>query len=251
MSGHSKWANIKHKKEKSDAKRGKEFTKVAKEIAVAVRMGGGPDPDANSRLKLAIQKAKAINMPNDNINRSIKKGAGELGGEAMEEFYYEGYAPGGVAVMLKIATDNRNRTSADIRHLFSKYGGNMGENGCVSWMFKQVGMITILKEKVEMDADDFMMSMIECGADDVREDEEVYEVITAMDQFMQVVEEVEKVVPYEEADLVMLPQNMMEINDAEMAAKVLRLVDMLEDHDDVETAYTNAAIADEIMEQLD
>ncbi len=251
MSGHSKWANIKHKKEKSDAKRGKEFTKVAKEIAVAVRMGGGPDPDANSRLKLAIQKAKAINMPNDNINRSIKKGAGELGGEAMEEFYYEGYAPGGVAVMLKIATDNRNRTSADIRHLFSKYGGNMGENGCVSWMFKQVGLITVSKENVEMDADDFMMSMIECGADDVREDEEVYEVITAMDQFMQVVEEVEKVVSIEEADLVMLPQNMMEINDAEMAAKVMRLVDMLEDHDDVETAYTNAAIADEIMEQLD
>ncbi len=251
MSGHSKWANIKHKKAKSDEKRGKEFTKVAKEIAIAVRMGGGPDPDSNSRLKLAIQKAKSINMPNDNINRSIKKGSGELGGEAMEEFYYEGYAPGGVAVMLDIATDNRNRTSADIRHLFSKYGGNMGENGCVSYMFDHVGMITISKEKVETDPDDFMLSIIECGADDVREDEENYEVITPMDQFMQVVEAVEKIVPIEEAELVMLPQNLMEVADKDMAAKVLKLIDVLEDHDDVQNVYTNVSIPDEIMDQLD
>ena len=250
MSGHSKWANIKHKKAKSDEKRGREFTKVAKEIAIAVRMGGGPDPDANSRLKLAIQKAKAINMPNDNINRSIKKGSGDLGGDTMEEFFYEGYAPGGVAVMLKIATDNRNRTSADIRHLFSKHGGNMGENGCVSWMFDQVGMITINKENVEMDSDEFMLSMIECGADDMREDEEVYEVITQMDQLMQVVEQVEKIAPIEEADLVMLPQNMMEVSDKALAEKILKLIDILEEHDDVENVYSNVSIPDEIMEEL-
>ena len=169
----------------------------------------------------------------------------------MEEFFYEGYAPGGVAVMLDIATDNRNRTSADIRHLFSKYGGNMGENGCVSYMFDHVGMITISKEKVEMDPDDFMLSMIECGADDVREDEESYEVITPMDQFMQVVEAVEKIVPIEEAELVMLPQNLMEVADKDMAAKVLKLIDVLEDHDDVQNVYTNVSIPDEIMEQLD
>ena len=250
MSGHSKWANIKHKKAKSDEKRGREFTKVAKEIAIAVRMGGGPDPDANSRLKLAIQKAKAINMPNDNINRSIKKGSGDLGGDTMEEFFYEGYAPGGVAVMLKIATDNRNRTSADIRHLFSKHGGNMGENGCVSWMFDQVGMITINKENVEMDSDEFMLSMIECGADDMREDEEVYEVITPMDQLMQVVEQVEKIAPIEEADLVMLPQNVMEVSDKALAEKILKLIDILEEHDDVENVYSNVSIPDEIMEEL-
>lgn len=251
MSGHSKWANIKHKKAKSDEKRGREFTKVAKEIAIAVRMGGGPDPDSNSRLKLAIQKAKSINMPNDNINRSIKKGSGELGGEAMEEFFYEGYGPGGVAIMLKIATDNRNRTSADIRHLFSKHGGNMGENGCVSWMFNHVGLITVSKENVTMDPDEFMLNIIECGADDVREDEENYEIITPMDQLMQVVEKVEKIVPIEEADLVMLPQNMMEITDKVMAEKVLKLIDILEDHDDVENVYSNISIPDEIAEQLD
>jgi len=251
MSGHSKWANIKHKKAKSDEKRGREFTKVAKEIAIAVRMGGGPDPDSNSRLKLAIQKAKSINMPNDNINRSIKKGSGELGGEAMEEFFYEGYGPGGVAIMLKIATDNRNRTSADIRHLFSKHGGNMGENGCVSWMFNHVGLITVNKENVTMDPDEFMLNIIECGADDVREDEENYEIITPMDQLMQVVEKVEKIVPIEEADLVMLPQNMMEITDKVMAEKVLKLIDILEDHDDVENVYSNISIPDEIAEQLD
>ncbi len=250
MSGHSKWANIKHKKAKSDEKRGREFTKVAKEIAIAVRMGGGPDPDSNSRLKLAIQKAKAINMPNDNINRSIKKGSGELGGEAMEEFFYEGYAPGGVAIMLKIATDNRNRTSADIRHLFSKYGGNMGENGCVSWMFEHVGLITLNKESVTLDADEFMLSMVECGADDVRENDENYEVITPMDQLMQVVEQVEKIAPIEEADLAMIPKNMMEVTDKDLAEKVLKLIDVLEDHDDVENVYSNLSIADELIEQL-
>jgi YebC/PmpR family DNA-binding regulatory protein len=141
MSGHSKWSTIKHKKARTDEKKGKEFTKVAKEITIAVKTGGGGDPDANSKLKLAIQKAKAINMPNENISRAIKKGTGELDSEALEEIIYEGYAPGGVAVMLEIATDNRNRTAPDIRHLFSKHQGNMGETGCVNWMFKRVGFI--------------------------------------------------------------------------------------------------------------
>ena len=143
MAGHYKWANIKHKKAKSDEKRGKEFTKVAKEITIAVRTGGGGDPEANSKLKLAIQKAKAINMPNDNITRAIKKGTGELDSDVLEEIVYEGYAPGGVAVMLEIATDNRNRTASEIRHYFSKNNGNLGETGCVAWMFNRVGLISI------------------------------------------------------------------------------------------------------------
>lgn len=251
MAGHSKWANIKHKKAKSDEKRGKEFTKVSKEIIIAVRTGGGGDPDTNSKLKLAIQKAKAINMPNENIMRAIKRGTGELGGEALEEMVYEGYAPGGVAVMMEIATDNRNRTASEIRHYFAKNNGNLGESGCVAWMFKRVGLISIPREKVNMDEEEFILKALELGADDVREEDDEFEVITSIDSFMEIKEALEKEgLVAEEADIVYLPENTVEINDVELASKVIKLIEMLEDHNDVQNVYTNMSLSDEVLAKL-
>lgn len=249
MSGHSKWSTIKHKKARTDEKKGKEYTKLAKEIIIAARSGGG-DPDANSKLKLAIQNAKAVNMPNENITRAIKKGTGEVESDVIEELTYEGYAPGGVAIMLAIATDNRNRTASDIRHLFAKNNGNLGENGCVGYMFERVGLLTIKRENLKMDMDDFMLQALETGADDVREDEEEIEVITSPDAFMTVKEALETIVALEEADVVMMPNNTVDINDEVMAARILRLIDVLEDHDDVQNVYANFNIPDEIMEKL-
>jgi YebC/PmpR family DNA-binding regulatory protein len=251
MSGHSKWANIKHKKARSDEKRGKEFTKVAKEITIAVRTGGGGDPEANSKLKLAIQKAKAINMPNENIARAIKKGTGEMESEAIEEILYEGYAPGGVAILLDIATDNRNRTASEIRHLFSKNNGNLGESGCVAWMFKRAGFMSINKEELSLDEEELMLAALDLGADDVREEEESFEVITSPEAFMEVKEGLEaQGIKLEDADIVMLPENSVEVNDLDTAAKIIKLVDLLEDHDDVQNVYSNISIPDEIMDQL-
>mgnify|MGYP000898254244 FL=1 len=250
MSGHSKWANIKHQKARSDEKKGKEFTKIAKELIIAARQGGG-DPEGNSKLKMMIQKAKAINMPNDNIARAIKKGAGELEGDAFEELLYEGYGPNGVAVMLDIATDNRNRTASEIRHLFSKHNGNLGESGCVAWMFKRCGLITVNRENIDTDPDEFMLKVLEFGAEDVRDDDDVIEVITAPDDFMAVKEAMEQDgISIEDADIVMLPQNMVDINDEEQARKIMKLIDVLEDHDDVQNVYMNGNIPDEIMEKL-
>ena len=252
MSGHSKWANIKHKKAKSDEKRGKEFTKVAKEITIAVRSGGGGDPEANSKLKLAIQNAKAINMPNDNITRAIKKGTGELDSDILEEIVYEGYAPGGVAVMLEIATDNRNRTASEIRHYFSKSNGNLGEAGCVAWMFNRVGLISIARENITMDEEEFMLKALELGAEDVRDEEEQYDVITSVDTFLDIKEALEEDgFTIDEADIVMLPENTVEIDDVDMAARIIKLIDLLEDHDDVQNVYTNMSVSDEVMEKLD
>lgn len=251
MAGHSKWANIKHKKAKSDEKRGKEFTKIAKEITIAVRSGGGGDPESNSKLKLAIQKAKAINMPNDNITRAIKKGTGELDSEVLEEIVYEGYAAGGVAVMLEIATDNRNRTSSDIRHYFSKYNGNLGESGCVAWMFKRAGLISIPRETVSMDEEEFMLKALELGAEDIRDEEDQIDVVTSVEAFLEVKEALEgEGFKIEEADIVFLPENSVEINDPEVAARIIKLIDMLEDHDDVQNVYTNMSLTDEVMNQL-
>lgn len=249
MSGHNKWSTIKHKKAKTDAIKGKEYTRLAKEIIIAARAGGG-DPDGNAKLKLVIQKAKAINMPNDNIARAIKRGTGEIDSDAIEELNYEGYAAGGVAVLLDIATDNRNRTASDIRHLFSKYGGNLGESGCVSYLFDRVGMITVNLEDIKMDPEEFMLRAIELGADDVREDEDVLEIITSPDSFMEVKESLEKEVTIEDADIIMLPQTTVEITDEAMAAKVLKLVEALEDHDDVQNLYSNFSIPDELMDKL-
>ncbi|HHV17114.1 MAG TPA: YebC/PmpR family DNA-binding transcriptional regulator [Gelria sp.] len=250
MAGHSKWANIKHKKARSDEKRGKEFTKIAKEITIAAHSGGG-DPEANSKLKLAIQKAKAINMPNDNINRAIKRGTGELESEIIEEIIYEGYAPGGVAIMLEIATDNRNRTASEIRHLFSKANGNLGESGCVAWMFKRSGYIVLSKETLDLDEEELILTALELGADDVREEDDAYEIITTPEVFMEVKEGFEEQgINLEDADVVMLPENTVEINDFDSADQVIKLIEVLEDHDDVQNVYTNMSINDEILEQI-
>jgi YebC/PmpR family DNA-binding regulatory protein len=250
MSGHSKWANIKHKKARSDEKRGKEFTKIAKEISIAARMGG-TDPDANARLKLMIQKAKFINMPNENIARAIKRGSGDAEGDTLEELFYEGYAPGGVAVMLDIATDNRNRTASDIRHLFSKNGGNLGETGCVGWMFDHVGLITVPKAGLTLETDEVMLLALECGADDLREEEDSYEIVTAMEAMMSVIDALPDSLPVESADLTMQPRNLTEVSDVELARKILKLIDALDDHDDVQNVYVNLSVSDEVMAQLD
>lgn len=248
MAGHSKWANIKHKKARSDEKKGKLFTRAAKEIIVAAREGGG-DPEGNPRLKAAIQSARAINMPNDNINRAIKRGTGEIEGAAIEELLYEGYGPGGVAIILSIMTDNRNRTASDIRYLFSKHGGNLGETGCVSWMFKRKGLITVNQEKLGMDSDEFMLMAIEAGAEDVGEDTDVLEVFTTPDDFTKVKDNLEQLdISFDTAEIAFIPESTVEINDSETARKVLQLMDVLEDHDDVQEVYSNFSIPDEVME---
>lgn len=249
MSGHNKWSTIKHKKARTDEKKGKEYTKIAKEIIIAVRAGGG-DPESNSKLKLAIQNAKAINMPNENIARAIKRGAGDLDSDAIEELTYEGYAPGGVAVMLAIATDNRNRTAADIRHLFAKHNGNLGESGCVSYMFERVGLLSISRDNMPIDADELMMVALDAGAEDVREEEDTIEVITSPDSFMEVKEKLEQVATVDEASIIMQPNNTVDINDEALAAKILKLIDVLEDHDDVQDVYANFNIPDELLEKL-
>ena len=249
MSGHSKWSTIKNKKARTDEKKGKEYTRIAKEIILAAKSGGG-DPEANSKLRLAVQQAKAVNMPNDNISRAIKKGTGEIESDAIEEINYEGYAAGGVAILLDIATDNRNRTASDIRHLFSKFGGNLGESGCVSYLFDRVGLITVNREDIKMDEEEFMLMAIELGADDVREEEETLEIITNPDNFMEVKESLEKTIKIEEADIVMLPQMTVEITDEAVAARILKLIDALEDHDDVQNLYSNVSISDELLEKL-
>lgn len=250
MSGHSKWSTIKHKKARIDEKRGKEYTKVAKELTIAARAGGG-DPESNAKLKLVVQKAKAINMPNENISRAIKKGTGELESDALEEFLYEGYAAGGVAVILEIATDNRNRTASDIRHLFSKYGGNLGESGCVAWMFNRCGLITIEREKVPGDVEEFMLLAIEHGAQDVNDDDDdILEVVCAVEDFIAVKEALEQEVELAEADLSYMPSTSVNIEDDDLAAKVMKLIDALEDHDDVQNVYANFDIDDERMERI-
>lgn len=249
MSGHSKWSTIKHKKAKTDEKKGKEYTRIAKEIILAARSGGG-DPEANSKLKLVVQKAKAVNMPNDNIARAIKKGTGEIESDAIEELAYEGYAAGGVAILLDIATDNRNRTASDIRHLFSKHGGNLGETGCVSYLFDRVGLITVNRDDIKMDPEDFMLRAIELGADDVREDDDVLEIITSPDMFMEVRDSMEKEVKIEDADVVMLPQTTVEITDEAVAIKILKLIDAIEEHDDVQNLYSNFSLPDDLMDKL-
>lgn len=245
MAGHSKWANIKHKKGKEDAKRGKVFTKLIKEITVAAKIGGG-DIDANPRLRSAVDAAKSANMPKDNIERGIKKGTGELEGVSYEEIKYEGYGPGGAAVIVESLTDNKNRAVAEIRHLFSKHGGNLGENGCVAWMFEKKGLIVISKEITDEEA--LMDIVLEAGADDVREEEDSFEVITEMADFEAVKKAVEEAeLKYEVAELTMIPQNETAV-DGKDAEKMVKLIDGLEDCDDVQNVYTNADIPDSYFE---
>lgn len=249
MSGHSKWANIKRKKGKNDAERGKVFTKIAKELAVAVQQGGA-DPDGNFRLKMVIQKAKAANMPNDNIKRCIDKAAGGGEGINYEEFCYEGYGPAGTAILLEIMTDNRNRTASEVRHLFSRNGGNLGETGCVAWMFDRVGRIVVDME--ERDEDDVMMAALDAGADDVTFEDEKAIIITTPEELESVrLGLVDADIDLEEAEVTRIPQNTVVVESLEDAEKVLSLYDALEDHDDVQNAFSNFEISDEIMEQIE
>ncbi|MGL5512803.1 MAG: YebC/PmpR family DNA-binding transcriptional regulator [Sporomusa sp.] len=236
MSGHSKWANIKHKKGKMDAIRGKVTTKISREITVAVRMGGS-DPSGNMRLKLALQKAKENNIPKDNIQRAIQKGAGALEGSNYEEISYEGYGPGGVAIMVEALTDNRNRTVADVRHLFTKYSGNLGESGCVSWMFKQKGLFIV--EKGGISEEELMLLVLEAGAEDIETAEDQFEIITAPEDFEQVQQALEKNnIETTIARITMLPETTTGLAGDE-AVKMMKLIDALEDHDDVQEVYTN------------
>jgi YebC/PmpR family DNA-binding regulatory protein len=247
MSGHSKWANIKHKKGAADAKRGKVFTKLIKEITVAARMGGG-DVNANPRLRTAILAAKAENMPKDNMERAIKKGTGELEGVNYEESSYEGYGPAGAAVLVESLTDNKNRAVADIRHIFNKYGGNLGENGCVAWMFEKKGYLVV--EKSAVDEDTLMETALEAGAEDVREDGDKFEVITAPEDFDAVKETIDAAeIATLSAEVTMLPQNMAELSGKD-AEKMIKLMDALDDCDDVQKVYTNADIPDDVVEAL-
>ncbi|MDF1577807.1 MAG: YebC/PmpR family DNA-binding transcriptional regulator [Desulfurivibrionaceae bacterium] len=248
MAGHSKWANIKHRKGAVDAKRGKIFTKLIKEITVAARMGGG-DPDANPRLRSAIVAAKAVNMPKDNVERGIKKGTGELEGVNYEEILYEGYGPGGVAVLVECMTDNRNRTVADIRSFFSKANGNLGESGCVAWMFDKKGSIMIDRETI--DEEKLMEVALEAGAEDVVDDGGVFQVLTAPEDLETVREALEGAgISYEEANLSMIPQNVVEVNDEKTAAQLMKLLDNLEDNEDVQNVHANFDIPDEIIEAI-
>ena len=225
MSGHSKWANIKHKKGKADALRGKITTKISREITIAVRMGGA-DPTGNMKLKLALSKAKANNIPKDNIQRAIQKGAGALEGQSFEEITYEGYGPAGVAMMVSCLTDNRNRTAADVRHVFSKYGGNLGATGCVGYMFQQKGVFAVSKE-TGVEEDDLMMIALEAGAEDIKNEEEGFEIVTTPDAF----DDVEKAladagIEVEMAEITMIPDTMAELS-AEDAERVQKMLDVL------------------------
>lgn len=237
MSGHSKWANIKHKKAKMDAQKGKLYTKLSKMIIVAVREGG-PDPETNSKLRDIIEKAKEANIPNENIMRAIKRGSGELGGANLEEALYEGYGPGGAAILLEVMTDNRNRTAAELRHIFDKYGGNLGEAGCVAWMFEKKGLLIVEKNE-ETNAEDIMMLAIEAGSDDVEEQEDSIEIVTSPEKFESVKEALlENNVRLSSGEITYIPKTTLTLSgkDSEMMDKLLEALD---DHDDVQNVYTN------------
>ncbi|MBV8817649.1 MAG: YebC/PmpR family DNA-binding transcriptional regulator [Acidobacteriaceae bacterium] len=246
MSGHSKWATIKHKKAALDAKRGKAFTRLIKEIMIAARSGS--DPDMNPRLRTAVAAAKAVSMPADNIKRAIMRGSGELEGGQLDEILFEGYGPGGAAVLVNVATDNRNRTVSEIRHVFSKNGGNLGEVGSVSWMFERKGQIIIEKEKA--DEDTLMSLVLDAGAEDLRDDGESWEVISAPENHEAVVQALEKAkIPTVEAAIAMVPKNLLKL-EGKNAQAMLRLNEALEDHDDVQNVYSNFDVDEKEVEAL-
>ena len=239
MSGHSKFANIKHKKEKNDAAKGKIFTIIGREIAVAVKEGG-PDPANNYKLATVIAKAKANNMPNDTIDRGIKKAAGDLGAVNYESITYEGYGPNGVAIIVDTLTDNKNRTASNVRNAFTKGNGNMGTTGCVSFMFDQKGQSIIYKEECEMEADDLMMTALDAGAEDFNEEEDSFEILTAPDDFPEVVKALEaENIPMASAEITMIPQTYVELTDENDIKYLQRTLDLLEDDDDVQQVYHN------------
>lgn len=239
MSGHSKFANIKHKKERNDSSKGKIFTKLGREIAVAVK-DGGADPNANSRLKDIVAKAKANNMPNDTIDRSIKKAAGDANAVNYEAVTYEGYGPSGIAIIVEALTDNKNRTAANIRNAFTKGNGNVGSQGCVSYQFDRKGQIIIDKEECDLKADDLMMAVLDAGAEDFNEEEDSFEVITDPDSFSEVRENLEKAgIPMAQADISMIPQTWVELKDDQDSKNMQRILDLLEEDDDVQEVYHN------------
>lgn len=247
MSGHSKWHNIRLRKGKQDAVRSKLFTKIAREIIVAAKEGGG-NPDSNLRLKLAIQKARENSMPADNIKRAISRGIGETEGATYEEITYEGYGPAGVAVMVSCLTDNRNRTVAELRNIFSKSGGNLGESGCVAWMFEQTGLVQIPADKTDEDA--VMMATVDAGAEDIRVEGDTIEVLCRPADLQQVREALEAAgIEYVSAEVTMLPKGTVKIEDSKEANQILRLMDALEDNDDVQHVYANFDIPDELMQE--
>ena len=240
MAGHSKFSNIKHKKAKNDAQRGKIFTKMGRELAVAIKEGGGSDPEINSRLRDAIAKAKSNNMPNDTIQRSIKKAAGEDSSVIYEQITYEGYGPNGVAVIVQALTDNKNRTASNVRHAFSKGGGNMGTTGCVSFMFDKKGEIVIEREAVEMDEDDLMMLAIEAGAEDFNAEEEGFTITTEPEDFGEVHKALEAAgISMASAEVAMIPQTITELTDQEDIDKMEAMLELLEDDDDVQDIFHN------------
>ena len=248
MSGHSKWHSIRHKKGATDAKRGKIFSRINKELMVAARMGGG-DPSANPRLRQAIAAAKSENMPKDNIERAIKKGTGELEGVNYEEYMYEGYAPGGVALLIEVMTDNKNRAAADIRYVFNKRGGSLGEAGCVAWMFEKKGLIIFDQNQVA--EDEVLEVALEAGADDVITTEDQYEVHTELSAFESVKQAFDdQELRYTMAEITMMPQNTVNIDDESMAAQVLKLMEAIEDADDVQKVYANFDIPDKILQRI-
>lgn len=244
MAGHSKWAQIKHKKAHTDAKRGKVFTKIVKEISVAARIGGG-DPGGNPRLRTAIEKAKEANMPSENVKKAIMKGTGELPGVTYEEATYEGYGPGGAAVLIETLSDNKNRTVSEIRHILSKNGGSLGESGCVAWMFEKKGYILV--EKAKADEDTLMSLVLDAGAEDMKNDpkEDSYEIITAPDQMEAVKEAITKGgIAVSLAEITMLPKSYVPL-EGQTSEQMVRLIDALEDNDDVQNVYSNFDITDE------
>ncbi len=246
MSGHSKWSQIKHKKANTDAKKGKSFTKIVKEITVAARSGGG-DPEGNPRLRLAIDKAKEVNMPSDNIKKAIMKGTGELPGTTYEESIYEGYGPGGAAIMMEVMTDNKNRTVSEIRYILSKNGGNLGEAGCVSWIFDKKGYILVEKTKVDEDA--LMSIVLDAGAEDMKNDpkEETYEIITTPETLEVVKDAIKRnKIDISLAEVTMLPKNYVPL-EGSAAEQMLRLIDGLEDHDDIQNVYANFDVTDDSL----
>lgn len=247
MSGHSKWHNIRLRKGKQDAERGKIFTKLAREIIVAAKAGGG-NADTNVRLRLAVQKARESSMPADNIKRAIQRGTGELEGVNYEEITYEGYGPAGVAVLVRCLTDNRNRTVADMRSVFTKCGGSLGESGCVAWMFDQKGVVTIPAERT--DEDSVMMATLDEGAEDIRTEDDIIEVTTKPEELQAVREALAKAgIEFTEAEVAMVPQNTVRVEHTKEASQILRLMESLEDLDDVQNVYANFDIPDEVMQE--
>lgn len=245
MAGHSKWNNIKNKKGKEDARRAKEFTKLGRYLMVAAKEGGA-DPEYNPALKAAIEKAKAANMPNDNIERAIKKGSGELGADSYENIVYEGYGPGGIAVFVSCLTDNRNRTASDIRHAFDKFGGNLGQSGCVSFMFDRKGILAIEKND-KIDEEELMLQAIDLGAEDFSSDDDGYEIITSPENFNEIRDALsDRGFEFAVAELAFLPQNTTELNDDEDVKNMVKLIEILEDNDDVQDIYHNWEIPDDL-----